>query len=293
MSEKKVTTAERFPTGLAWAMLIFCGILSLILNIWHAARAKDGADTINFTLALIGGIGPVGTAALVSHVAVHPAVDWVMRTGVWIIFAGAIALSVDAQHAMMQSIFGYRLAWAYPLVLDLATVVGLNLIIKAHGFKRAALAAAAEAERRAEAERLEEDRRRVERAAKRPLSTPSPDRQTAPSRTPSGGPSLTPLGAGAAGAGSPSRGAPLPALPGQGQNGSRTVMTVGEIVTDIVAKAATEFPQRPGAETIKNSYPVGYKKACEVREELKRLYPDEKRWPPLRAVPGEKESGVA
>src|SRR5690606_32881089 len=85
------------------------------------------------------GIAPVVAAALLAELLANSAVAGWLKTGVGVVFVGAMTLSVDAQAETVKPIVGEDLAVIFPLVLDLSTIVAL-LALAGVGLKQPAAA---------------------------------------------------------------------------------------------------------------------------------------------------------
>lgn len=107
-------------------MLIFCGGCSLTISVIHAMGKEDAGDITGAIVALLVGIAPVIAAALLAHLVGDQYASGQLKAGVGTVFIGAMAISVNAQAEEVDKFLANKvLAYLFPLVLDLSTVMAL------------------------------------------------------------------------------------------------------------------------------------------------------------------------
>lgn len=115
----------------AWAVLLGCGSTSLAFNIAHALGG-DGGGHLAVALAVLYGTAPVGAGMGLSHMAAGFEGGWFLRVMTFAVMLGAMALSVGATAAVVAPVAPGWLRWLFPMVLDAAALVALQVIIARH-----------------------------------------------------------------------------------------------------------------------------------------------------------------
>lgn len=117
-------THSRWPL---WGLLVFCGVISLTLSVMHALSRAAAGDVEGMIAGFIVGVAPVVAAALLAHLLTDPYAARALKFGVGLVFLGGMALSVNAQKAVVLPFVdgNHFLAILFPIVIDLSTVMAL------------------------------------------------------------------------------------------------------------------------------------------------------------------------
>lgn len=110
-----------------WGLLIFCGAISLTLSVMHALAMEEAGDTKGMVAGFIVGVAPVVAAAFLAELVADPYASTGLKLGVGTVFLGGMALSVNAQQAVVLPFVDDNrvLAILFPLVMDLSTIMAL------------------------------------------------------------------------------------------------------------------------------------------------------------------------
>jgi hypothetical protein len=132
----QTTRSRRIP----WIALVLCGGISWGVNVAHALGLNGGDPSAGqISVALMFGTAPVVVAALMSHMLAQSGTAGAFkRTLIFLIFIGAMGLSMKAQAETVEPYSGPYLNLVFPLMLDLATLVALHSIMGAPAVRRAA-----------------------------------------------------------------------------------------------------------------------------------------------------------
>lgn len=117
-----------------WALLVFCGGISLTLSVIHAYGKVQEGDNTGAVVALLTGLAPVVSAALLAHLLTDPYSTVGLKGGVGVVFIGAMSLSLKAQAETVHRYVGDYFDIVFPLVLDFSTIVAL-LALGGVGYK--------------------------------------------------------------------------------------------------------------------------------------------------------------
>lgn len=149
----KDDTAEQ-PEGVGWHVggLLFFGGLNLYLNGWHALHAGGGS----LVIGLIVGVVPPAVAAYMSHDVAKGKDVGLWAGAVWLACALGMALSINAQAAVVRPYAGDYVCWAFPLMIDVATFYSLSRLVAASKAKAQARQQRAEQAAQARAQALAE-----------------------------------------------------------------------------------------------------------------------------------------
>lgn len=148
-----------------WTILIISGLVSLVLNVWHAVHPGGTAQEVygRVVLALILGVLPVVMVALLSHALMDSPAG--VRAVTVLLFLVSMAMSITAQADVMMPVAGHwARAWGIPVIVDVPALLALYMI--ARGAK-ADMSARAEADMSA---RLEVARADIEARAEADMS---------------------------------------------------------------------------------------------------------------------------
>lgn len=183
-------TEKREDVGWHVGGLVFFGGLSIGVNIWHAVHSAHGNS---LPIALVVGVVPPAIAAYMSHDMAKGRDVGKWKVVIWLVFAIAMGLSINAQARTVEPYVGGYLSWLFPVMIDLATFYSLSRLTAA---AKAAHEAPAEAPAAppigapvaAPASRLSTARQATPEApaaspAKAPADRPKRSRQATPAKT--------------------------------------------------------------------------------------------------------------
>ncbi|MEW9530723.1 hypothetical protein [Microbispora sp. NPDC049125] len=145
------TDKGRHSLKVEWTVVIGSSLSSLTLNVWHAAQklaelaakhdptlANKSLATGQVILALIGGVLPVFLAVLMPEVGKGLEQTPWAKTVTYLVFAGAIGMSVQAQAAMVKPFLGEPLCYVFPATVDLALIRAVQVILRVRAERAAA-----------------------------------------------------------------------------------------------------------------------------------------------------------
>jgi hypothetical protein len=113
----------------AWTLLVLCGGASWSLSVAHALHQPGTEVTMSWAGILVGTL-PVICVAILSHMASSGHADRVDRLLVWGVMLLSMVMSLSAQAATVDPYMDWILHWAFPVMSDVATVVGLRTLMR-------------------------------------------------------------------------------------------------------------------------------------------------------------------
>lgn len=114
--------------GWAWAVLLISGADGLVLNVWHAVHTS-----LPTPLAVMVGSVPILLATGLTEVVSRSNAGRMLWALTFTVMVGTMGLSVAGQASVLHTPFGsWSIAVAYPLIMDLATLVALSTITTGH-----------------------------------------------------------------------------------------------------------------------------------------------------------------